>query len=213
NGHDAASAAARGSVGGVVAAVASDSEVTNHDTVTAGIANAAQVTVAGAIVISGLAATRQRGNSSNSASGLVAGGAAFSTTTTTSNTTASIGSSANIAAGSLTITANGTDDSLAYTAAGSRGGPAGSAAAPTTNTTATTTAQIGSSTVVNLPSAAPPAADFTSADGVRNLTSGNTVQAGDGTTYRYVGPNAAIDLQHATFSDATKWHVLVDQPQ
>ena len=130
DGHAAASASAQGSVGGLIAIVASDTEVTNNDTATAGIsqsqaanfgvATGTVVTVAGAILIVATGNSRQSANSSNSSLGLVAAGAAHSAATAVSNTKATVGSSANVHAGSLQVNAAGADNDYAETTAGIR---------------------------------------------------------------------------------------------
>src|SRR5262249_16845476 len=51
-------------------------------------------------------------------------------------------------------------------------------------------------------------ADFTTSDGLKSLTAGKQVKAEDGTVYRYIGPDASVDLQTADFADTNNWQAL-----
>ena len=144
-----ASATAVGSAGGLIGIVATDSEATTTPVVTSGILGSAVITVAGALIITGLSNNAQSSDSENVAVGLVAVGAANATATTAkgngNSTTASVGNNAKISAGTMQVNAVQNDNNFADTHAGSGGVVAGAAALPTTNDTAATQAIIGSS--------------------------------------------------------------------
>ena len=152
NGNSSATAFAGGSTGGIVAVVASDAEATDNATVNAGIgdfgtkaatAMGTVLAVNGAILVVANGNTQQRSTGSNSSIGLVALGVAKATSTASNTTKATVGSSAQVTADTMQVNANGNDNNLAETIAGSGGVLAGAAAAPSTSDTATVTATIG----------------------------------------------------------------------
>lgn len=98
------------------------------------------IVAAGAATISATATSNQDAEGTGLAGGLVAAG--FNRTTATSNTTtiATLTNLTNLSAGSLNITATGTDTNKAVTVAGSGGVIAGSAASASTSSASTTRA-------------------------------------------------------------------------
>ncbi|MEJ8562141.1 hypothetical protein QTO30_13520 [Yoonia sp. GPGPB17] len=141
-----ADATAKASGGGLLIGINSTSVlVSNTDDVAATVGNGADIT-AGTFVMDAYSNVKQLANSKAASVGLVGVGAAASRAESNTSVTSIIGVGADITAGAMTVTANGTTDNDAKTETGAFGLVGAAAASPETSTTAVVKAGLADGT-------------------------------------------------------------------
>ncbi len=173
-------AEATGSAGALVGITSTNSQVTNNSKVKSFVANAAKLTVTGAIAVTALNNTRQKASADSNSFGLIAAGIATSSTSSNTDTEAYLGATATVKAGSLSIGATGTDDNFSYTNAGAGGLVAGAAEIAHTKTVSTDLASVGDSSNVTLTNSFSVISDHTSRFNSQVTTFAGGLLAGTG---------------------------------
>ena len=164
---DTAFAKAQGLAGGLIGADATITEALNKSTVSALLGAGTVITAVRSVNVAAQNDSRQRADSDSAAFGLVAAGATKATAKSlphqvlvgtdlvdVANTTAEVGNLVQITAGSVSISALGSDDNFAKASPGAGGLVGIAAAVATTETKATTLAVLGDNTVINVSKAA-----------------------------------------------------------
>lgn len=136
-------AESQGVSGALIGVDSTNASIDNDSSVRALVGDDATLDLTGAVTVSADNDTRQKADANSAAGGVVAAGVATSHVSSDTLTSAVIGDGVDLIAGSVSVTASGSDENLATTTAGSGGVAAGAGAVADTTNDSVTVAAIG----------------------------------------------------------------------